>query len=106
MIRWSSGIGAGDGTHIVSVLGIFDHEDQNLASSFATGSASQQDKPVGPPLSRRPPMGQYSSASMIVRTRVVLDGSDAVLQRQHHGAGKPAGHIVADDEAVLTTPEK
>ena len=33
----------GDGTHIVSVLGIFDHENQNLASSFATGSASQQD---------------------------------------------------------------
>ena len=25
------------------MLGIFDHENQNLASSFATGSASQQD---------------------------------------------------------------
>ena len=31
----------GDGTNVVSVLGIFDHEEQNLASSFATGAASQ-----------------------------------------------------------------
>jgi len=31
----------GDGTHIVSVLGIFDHEDQSLTSSFNTGAASQ-----------------------------------------------------------------
>jgi hypothetical protein len=31
----------GDGTNIFSVLGIIDHEDQKLASSFATGAASQ-----------------------------------------------------------------
>jgi hypothetical protein len=31
----------GDGTHIVSLLGIFDHENQNLTSSFNTGAASQ-----------------------------------------------------------------
>ncbi len=31
----------GDGTNIVSVLGIIDHEDQNLAGSFNTGASSQ-----------------------------------------------------------------
>jgi hypothetical protein len=31
----------GDGTHIVSVLGIMTHEDTKLSSSFATGGASQ-----------------------------------------------------------------
>ena len=31
----------GDGTHVVSVLGIFDHENQNLAGSFNTGASSQ-----------------------------------------------------------------
>jgi hypothetical protein len=31
----------GDGTHIVSVLGIFDHEAENLVGSFNSGSSSQ-----------------------------------------------------------------
>ena len=31
----------GDGTHIVSLLGIFDHEHQNLSGTFNAGSASQ-----------------------------------------------------------------
>jgi len=31
----------GDGTHVVSVLGIFDHEEQNLAGLFNTGASSQ-----------------------------------------------------------------
>jgi hypothetical protein len=31
----------GDGTNIVSVLGIIDHEDQKLSSSLATGAAGQ-----------------------------------------------------------------
>ena len=31
----------GDGTHVVSVLGIFDHENQNLTGSFNVGASSQ-----------------------------------------------------------------
>ena len=31
----------GDGTHVFSVLGIFDHENQNLVGSFNSGAASQ-----------------------------------------------------------------
>lgn len=31
----------GDGTHVATVMGIFDHEAQNLDSSFATGASSQ-----------------------------------------------------------------
>lgn len=31
----------GDGTHIVSLLGIFDHENQNLEGSFNSGAATQ-----------------------------------------------------------------
>jgi hypothetical protein len=33
----------GDGTHVVTAQGIFDHENQNLDSSFNTGAASQPD---------------------------------------------------------------
>jgi hypothetical protein len=33
----------GDGTNIFSVLGIINHEDQKLSSSFATGAAGQPD---------------------------------------------------------------
>jgi hypothetical protein len=31
----------GDGTHVVSALGIFNHENQNLVGSFNTGASSQ-----------------------------------------------------------------